>query len=394
MNVIKTQTQYEEAMARIESLMERDPEPETEAAEELELLGVLIEVYERAKFRISAPDPIEAIRFRMDQEGLRQKDLAPYIGSRSKVSEVLARKRPLTLSMIRALHEGLGLSADVLVREAEPLPYGVGEVDWGRFPIREMVRRGWIDTDPKDRERAAEAVREWLSQLEKPEVECVLLRQSRHVRAARDTDDYALAAWTARILVRAGQRPPKTKYVPGSVTDSFLRAVAQLSWSDTGPLLAREYLENHGIRLVVERHLPRTYIDGAAILCDAPVIALSLRHDRLDSFWFCLTHELAHLALHEGLGPRTFYDDLDVVYVGDEEAAADDMASEALIPGDVWREVSVDDLRSATAVRQLAQELHVHPAVVATRVRQWTGNNRIHNQLMGHGHVRRLFESE
>ncbi len=77
-------------------------------------------------------------------------------------------------------------------------------------------------------------------------------------------------------------------------------------------------------------------VDGAAIMCADPVIALSLRHDRLDSFWFCLMHELAHLALHKGAGLRAFYDDLDVVYVRDEESAADDAASEALIPGDAW----------------------------------------------------------
>lgn len=395
MNVIKTQAQYEEALAKLESLMECDPEPETKDAEELELLSVLIEAYERTHFPISAPDPIEAIRFRMEQEGLRQKDLAPYIGSRSKVSEVLSRKRPLTLSMIRALHEGLGLPADILVRESDPPPYGAGDVDWSRFPIGEMIRRNWIDADPKDRERAAEVVRAWFFQLPKPQIECALLRQSRHVRAARDTDDYALAAWTARILIRAAQQPLEAKYVPGTVTESFLRTVAQLSWSDTGPLLAREYLENHGICLVVEKHLPHTYVDGAAIICDGPVIALSLRYDRLDNFWFSLMHELAHLALHEGTELRTFYDDLDVVDGrDDEESAADGMASEALIPDDVWAESPVSQLRSAPAVRQLAQQLHVHPAVVAGRVRRSTNNYRILNQLVGHRDVRRLFETE
>lgn len=91
--VIKTEKEYESALARINDLMDADPG--TPEGDELDLLVTLVELYEKAKHPIDPPDPVEAIKFRMDQLGLRQKDLIPHIGSRSKVSEVLSRQRPL-----------------------------------------------------------------------------------------------------------------------------------------------------------------------------------------------------------------------------------------------------------------------------------------------------------
>ena len=93
----------------------------------------------------------------------------------------------------------------------------------------------------------------------------------------------------------------------------FLTQVARLSWSDDGPRAAQEFLAQHGIPLVIERHLPRTYLDGAALrLGDGrPVVALTLRYDRIDGFWFCLLHELAHVGRHLDRDAGTaFIDDL------------------------------------------------------------------------------------
>ena len=83
----------------------------------IDLLATLVEVYEEKHFPMESPDPVEAILFRMEQQALKQRDLVPYIGSKSKVSEVLSRKRPLSLNMIRALSEGLGIPAEILVRK-------------------------------------------------------------------------------------------------------------------------------------------------------------------------------------------------------------------------------------------------------------------------------------
>jgi len=117
--IIKTDEQYEEALAVVEELMDSDPEPGTGDADKLELLILLISSYEKEHFPMEMPDPIEAIKFRMEQQQLSQKDLIPYIGSRSRVSEVLNRKRPLTLMMIRHLYQGLGIPAEVLIQEPE-----------------------------------------------------------------------------------------------------------------------------------------------------------------------------------------------------------------------------------------------------------------------------------
>ena len=117
--LIKTQREYRAALRRAEELM--DARPGTPQGDELELLAALIEIYEEQHAPIPPPDPVEAIRFRMEQENLRPQDLVPILGSRSRVSEVLNRRRPLTLTMIRQLHCRLGISADVLLGEAEPV---------------------------------------------------------------------------------------------------------------------------------------------------------------------------------------------------------------------------------------------------------------------------------
>ncbi len=111
--VLKTEIDYKAALARVEQLM-KQPAPDED---ELELWSLLVEKYEEERFPIAAPDPIEAIRFRMDQAGLQPPDLRPHLGGKSRVSEVMNRKRPLSLGMIRALHRNLKIPAEVLVQE-------------------------------------------------------------------------------------------------------------------------------------------------------------------------------------------------------------------------------------------------------------------------------------
>jgi HTH-type transcriptional regulator/antitoxin HigA len=113
--IIKTEEQYATALARVESLM--DARPGTAKEEELELWALLVERYEEEHFPIDIPDPVAAIKFRMEQEGLRQKDLERFFPGKNRVSEILNRKRPLSIGMIRALHRGLGIPAGVLIQE-------------------------------------------------------------------------------------------------------------------------------------------------------------------------------------------------------------------------------------------------------------------------------------
>ncbi len=112
--VLKTDRDYKAALAYVERLMGQPAPDEAE----LELWSLLVENYEEANFPIATPDPIEAIRFRLDQAGLQTADLLPYLQSKSKISEIMNRKRPLSLTMIRALHVGLRIPAEVLVQES------------------------------------------------------------------------------------------------------------------------------------------------------------------------------------------------------------------------------------------------------------------------------------
>ena len=116
---IKSAEQYEAACASLYTLMNTSAEPvdpDSETGEAMELLAILIEKYERDHFPVDPPDPVDAILFRMDQMNLKQKDLAPYFGGKTKISEVLNRKRPLSLRTIALLHENLGIPLDSLVR--------------------------------------------------------------------------------------------------------------------------------------------------------------------------------------------------------------------------------------------------------------------------------------
>ncbi|MBA3494724.1 MAG: transcriptional regulator [Gammaproteobacteria bacterium] len=116
---IKTDDDYRAALKEIESLM--TAEADTPEGERLDILVTLVEAYEKKHFPLELPDPVEAIKFRMDQMGLTPKDLEPMIGRLNRVYEILNHKRPLTLKMIWKLHRGLGIPAESLIKQPEDL---------------------------------------------------------------------------------------------------------------------------------------------------------------------------------------------------------------------------------------------------------------------------------
>ena len=113
--LIKTESDYQAALLRLEEIF--DATPDTPQGDELEVLSFLIDSYENQQFPIDAPDPIEALKFRMDQLGIKQKDLAEVLGFKSRVSEILSKKRKLTLDMIRSLNKALNIPTNVLIQE-------------------------------------------------------------------------------------------------------------------------------------------------------------------------------------------------------------------------------------------------------------------------------------
>ena len=114
---IHTEADYKATLKEIAALMDSDPELGTPEGDRLDILATLVQAYEAKHTPITAPDPVEAIKFRMDQSGLSVKDLEPIIGRSNRVYEVLNRKRPLTLAMIRRLHRSLSIPAEVLIAE-------------------------------------------------------------------------------------------------------------------------------------------------------------------------------------------------------------------------------------------------------------------------------------
>lgn len=115
LKVIRTEEDYQEALARLEKIF--DSKPGSKNGDELEILSILIDQYEKEHFPIDLPDPIEAIKFRMDQMGLKQKDLAEIVGFKSRVSEILNKKRKLTLEMVRKLNTALRIPTEVLIQD-------------------------------------------------------------------------------------------------------------------------------------------------------------------------------------------------------------------------------------------------------------------------------------
>ena len=339
-------------------------------------------------------DPVEAIKFYMAEHSLKQRDLVPMIGSRSKVSEVLSGNRALTMPMARALHRHLGIPAEVLLKEPVfPAGDTDNEIDWRRFPLREMAKRGWIESRSNLREDAEELVNELMRKAGCTEPTTALYRKTDQNRANAKTDPYALSAWCWQVLAQANDRDLPPDYQGDGDQAELLNQVARLSPAIDGPRQAVGFLAEKGIAVEIVPHLPRTHLDGAAMASvdGRPVIGLTLRYDRIDNFWWVLMHELAHITLHLPGTGETFIDDLSLAGTDARESEADDFAYDCLIPEDVWEESGILENPSPMAVIALSQEVGIHPAIVAGRARRQLQNYRLLSQFVGTGEIRHLF---
>lgn len=394
--VIRSEEQYKAYLAEIEGLLAIPPEANSASAERLDLLTVLVESYENQKYPIEPPSPIDAIKFRMEEKGLKQADLIPYFGTRSRVSEVLSGKRSLTIPMIRALSVGLGISTETLVGVMEDETKSKdSSIDWSRFPAKEMVARGWIDKISGKTKSIEQQVQDFISQIGW-QFSDTAFKRSIHGDAFSPATKYALYAWLSRVVQKSReQRSGLGKYDCTIINASTLRELAQLSWFEEGPQLAIEYLNKLGISVIFEPHLKGTMLDGAALkdTDGSPIIGLTLRHDRLDNFWFTLLHEMVHIWKHVG-NDEMFMDDLDSSASTDKrEAEANRLAKEALIPKVAWRRSLVGKSPTEENIDSLSRELRISPAIIAGRIRKETGNYRILSHLVGNGEVKRQLMS-
>ena len=394
--VIKNEQDYKEALALVEELIGRDPNPDSAEGEQLSLLSALIKDYEAKIFPESLPDPIEAIKFRMEQAGLKPVDLIPYIGSRSRVSEILSGKRQLTVEMIRTLSEGLGIPAKVLIQKSstdENYKYQ----DWDNRLVAEMEKRGYFG-NASAKKNKSELLKTFFSTIE-AQLQLAVMHRKSHYRLSPLTDKDALDAWAVYVFKKAQKIKISKKFICGTINLSFMQELAKMSVKEDGPLIAQEHLKKNGIILIIEDHFPKTYLDGATILIDKnnPVIGLTLRHDRLDNFWFTLMHELAHIALHFDADFDLFFDEIENVsdaYMNDKEQEADALAGESLLPEAKWEVSPARLIPSSMAANSLANELGVHVAIIAGQIRH-KGNKYVYlSKIVNEAKVRKYFSSD
>jgi len=398
LKIIKTKKQHEESLAEVERLIDLNPEQGSPEDERLSLLALLVEEYEKEHFVFQLPDPIEAIKYRMEGQGLSQSDLVPYIGSRSKVSEVLSGKRSLTKQMIRALADHLDIPLDVLIKESSKTIDGDNEkIDWQKFPLKEMVKRGWIKaTTAEIKDNAEGLVRDFIGQLGADLSAAAYFKRTYHERSGKKMNEYALLAWTIRVLTVAQKDVSVKKYKENTLNEEFLKDLAQLSRFDKGPLLAKEFLAKAGIALVIEPHLTTTKLDGAALLSKDgnPIIGLTLRYDRTDNFWFILFHELVHVWKHLFKNKADFFDDLDVLSKEPLEKETDLISSDILIPMHLFQSSNAYKLCALEEIEKFAKNLKINPAIVAGQIRHKLKNYKILSSLVGHKQVQKLFKNK
>ncbi|MGI4876614.1 MAG: ImmA/IrrE family metallo-endopeptidase [Janthinobacterium lividum] len=383
---IRGPADHARVVRRIEEIF--DAKAGTPEGDELEVLAMLVAHYERSF--ISVPSPVEAIRFRLQQQGLSNRALEPFLGSRSRVSEILSGERKLTVDMMRALHQHFGIPAESLLgapkgdvstsaprRAAEP----------SARALSELLATGLM--------RAQEAYTDFLDRaaatfMAGPGSQPAHLRKTRTDRTNAKTDVAALEGWCAAALLKSAEvKIPKTS-VQIRHDMALAREIARLSSRKDGVRKVGKFLAERGIALVVLRHLTGTYLDGAAMRRSDGifVIALTLRHDRIDNFWFTLLHEFAHVACHLGGETSMILDDLELGSTDAVEAEADCFAQEALIPDAVWKSVHAEF--GTAEVAALAAQAGVAPAIVAGRWQREFQDYRRFAKTVGHGEVRKI----
>ncbi len=390
--IIKTEDDYELALQEIDRLM--DAEPGSPEENRLEVLALLVEIYEEEHFPIDLPDPISAIKFRMEQAGLKQKDLIPYIGSQSRVSEVLNGKRELSKEMIRKLHEGLGIPLEVLLNTAgsdktEP------EFSLSDYPFfNQMVKRGYFKGIKSLREAkpvAKTLIDNLFSHISQESSVLVYTRKS-----DRPVDTLALKAWQARALqlLETQEIVPFDANYPQQYLINQLLAIS----NHLNPVKIKQALNDAGIHFLILEHLDRTYLDGASFMTKTgnPVIAMTLRYDREDNFWFTLFHELGHIFLHLTKDSnQAFFDDTyanEPGKVDQLEREANEFAQNAMISQKQWQDFKArEKAPDESKIMSFAKKLGISPAIPAGRMRYENQDYRGWSKLVTAHSVRESF---
>jgi len=330
--------------------------------------------------------------------GLSQRELGNYLGLKEQQVQRYEAERYRSASLDRLVEVSDALGVKITKRAELVGDPGLRSVDpdaWQAFPLPEMYKRGWFeDFDgslTEARMAASELIPAFLRGGQARNTAFALHRKS--VRASGQVHEAAITAWEARVRRLAERDAPTSVFSRERIDDAFVASLLALTLEADGPARAVEYLRGIGIALVVEKHLPSTLLDGAALatLDGYAIVAMTLRHDRLDNFWFTLFHELGHLKLHIGQGYASIFDDTEAPPGTEIEAEADLFAQEALLPTDKWALAVSRFTRNEQAVRTDAKRFGVGAAIIAGRVRREAHDYTLLRGLVGNGEVRRHF---
>ena len=273
---------------------------------------------------------------------------------------------------------------------SESLTVNTSPIYWDKFPIKEMLIRKWLlsgNIDP------ISAIKAWFTDLFGNEQYELALHRKFSFNG-NFPSEYSLFAWQIQVLKRAKEITKQSEVPQFSKDSSWVNQLVRISTDPKGPLKAQEFLLSKGIILIVEPHLPSTYLDGAAMLLPntfTPVIALTLRHDRLDNFWFVLLHELGHVFLHLNDERIAIFDE-DVGMTTDQiEIEADKFALNNLIPAEQWDICMCRFYLNEATLKEDAENFNIHPSIIAGRIRKENNNYQIFNEQVGLKQVRKLF---
>lgn len=329
-------------------------------------------------------------------KNLSQKDLARRVGLKEQQIQRYEadRYRSITLSGFRRIAQAL----DVQLK-ANLEPWFVGQPglvsEYDSQDIKKIIRHAkdhsWFETPAAGEESGdqEDSLKRFFSDHLIKYGSPALLRTGLNVSDL--SNDLLLVAWKARVTKVAEEMISAQNVVYNEIDISWLPQLARLSVEQDGPARARDLLLQHGIVLIAEPQIPGLAIDGAAFLVEGvPVIGMTLRRDTIDSFWFTLLHEAAHVVLHYRMGLAIgFYDDNEHASLDGIEKEADDFASNLLIPDDVWKRTPARISKATAPIEKLAKDLGIHPAIVYGRIQKERNNYALFADKLGRGLVRK-----
>lgn len=373
-------------------------------ASQLEELQADLALYEELKAGHKAEFKADSLRELPDiliqariARGMSQKDFGDFVGLKEQQIQRYEAERYRSANLERLVE-----FADALDIDLKGVGQLVGDGKLGKidpeqassFPIAEMYRRGWFEDFDGTLAQAKKSADTLLLAFFKPVAShwapAALHRKS--VRTSAKVHEAAIAAWEARILSVAESIAPPVAFDKSRITQDWLQALLHLSAEPDGPRAAVRFLNQIGIALVIEPHLPGTLLDGAAMRTgdNIAAIGMTLRHDRLDNFWFTLLHEIGHLVLHIGAGAfASIFDDTESPAETDIEREADYFAQEALLSTQKWHASLSRFSRSEKSVLADAKKFGISPAIIAGRIRREANDYTILRTLVGAGEPRR-----